>query len=279
MDEITRRLGGEEDTYKVYTKEEADERDIDYVYWKEAQPGDWAITDDDYVGQCYDSKEYTGNKGRTRPFKTFTFARKWVSDSSDLFYEARKEKEAWAYSAPTTWDEKEARTSRVDRMAEVMVQMMLSDQPIDWHKLGLAYRTDEKIPEATVKRLVKNKHIRKVIKEKLREELQDQDVNEADVISKFEEAYRVAKDKGQPNAMIRVAENYREMLDMSPDKEESTQELEYNISTEELLDDEERQEELNAKESRTSERAITEGDRPVEEDERGNKASAEVGER
>lgn len=34
---------------KVYSKEEADEQGIEYVRWVDAEAGQWAITDDDYV--------------------------------------------------------------------------------------------------------------------------------------------------------------------------------------------------------------------------------------
>lgn len=45
-------------TYPVYTKEEAKQQKIDYVPWKEANQGDYAISDDGYVSECYGKKEY-----------------------------------------------------------------------------------------------------------------------------------------------------------------------------------------------------------------------------
>ena len=39
--------GDEESTsYRIYKKVEADKQDIDYLYWKEANAGDYAISDD-----------------------------------------------------------------------------------------------------------------------------------------------------------------------------------------------------------------------------------------
>ena len=44
-------------TYKVYTKEEAETNNIEYKPWNEAREGEWGITDDNYVSQCYSSKQ------------------------------------------------------------------------------------------------------------------------------------------------------------------------------------------------------------------------------
>ena len=43
--------------YKVYTKEEADTNNIEYKPWNEAREGEWGITDDNYVSECYSSKQ------------------------------------------------------------------------------------------------------------------------------------------------------------------------------------------------------------------------------
>ena len=54
--------GDEESTsYHIYKKVEADKKDIDYLYWKEANAGDYAISDDNYVAQVISKREYTSN--------------------------------------------------------------------------------------------------------------------------------------------------------------------------------------------------------------------------
>ena len=44
-------------SYKVYRKNEADNEKINYKYWKEAQEGDYAISDDEYVSQIITKPE------------------------------------------------------------------------------------------------------------------------------------------------------------------------------------------------------------------------------
>ncbi|OUT92305.1 MAG: hypothetical protein CBB96_09425 [Gammaproteobacteria bacterium TMED36] len=57
-------------TYKVYTKEEADTNNITYKPWNEARQGDWGITDDNYVSECYSSKKTKTNYNLRFPVGT-----------------------------------------------------------------------------------------------------------------------------------------------------------------------------------------------------------------
>jgi hypothetical protein len=50
--------------FEVYTKEEADERGIRYVYWKDAEIGDMVLTDDDWVGLCLNVHRYPYGDGK-----------------------------------------------------------------------------------------------------------------------------------------------------------------------------------------------------------------------
>ena len=61
MDYITRKLkvnDWNDVTYVISTKAEADERGLDYKYWKEAKKGDFCISDDGYVSDVIDRKKY-----------------------------------------------------------------------------------------------------------------------------------------------------------------------------------------------------------------------------
>ena len=37
-------------TYKIYREDEATEQELEYKYWKDADTGDYAISDDKYLG-------------------------------------------------------------------------------------------------------------------------------------------------------------------------------------------------------------------------------------
>ena len=44
--------------YPVYTKNEADSKDITYLHWQQANAKQWALTDDDYVAKVISKKSY-----------------------------------------------------------------------------------------------------------------------------------------------------------------------------------------------------------------------------
>ena len=54
--------------YRVYTKSEADKEGIKYIDWKKAQIGQWALSDDGYVGQVIKRKTYITKASLTKDF-------------------------------------------------------------------------------------------------------------------------------------------------------------------------------------------------------------------
>ena len=63
MDTLKRKVNNRNQVYKIYTAEEADKLNITYLHWKEAHIGDYALSDDGYVGKCIGRKTYTDKKG------------------------------------------------------------------------------------------------------------------------------------------------------------------------------------------------------------------------
>ena len=68
MDTIRRRIGGKMRKFNIYTQDEADKKGCLYIEWKHADEGDYALSDDGYVGECLSRKVYTDKKGRTKTF-------------------------------------------------------------------------------------------------------------------------------------------------------------------------------------------------------------------
>ena len=52
MDVIKRRVGGKMRTFNIWTQKEADDKGYFYIEWKHANEGDYALSDDGYVGDC-----------------------------------------------------------------------------------------------------------------------------------------------------------------------------------------------------------------------------------
>lgn len=220
MDLITRRFGGVKQDYPVYTQEEALEEGLGPVYWKEATVGDWAESDDGYVGRCMKHATYEDKDGGERAFITLVYARAWISENATIYYEERKEKGAFSATSAKTWVELEAGKTRTKQMANLLAEMMVVGK-IDYQVLGRAYRDDQERPDLTVKRLLKQEIIQEMVQEKLRQKLKDEGVEEEDVIQMFTETFEAAKELGQTATMARVAENMAKMLAMEPDKKKA----------------------------------------------------------
>ena len=45
-------------TYKVYRREEADKNNLNYKYWREANEGEYGISDDNYVAKVISKSVY-----------------------------------------------------------------------------------------------------------------------------------------------------------------------------------------------------------------------------
>ena len=84
---IKRRINGKTKLHRVYTKAEAAEKGLAIIYWKEAEVGDWAYTDDNYVAKCYDRKDYTDKHGNTKTFVKLTCGVGWASRFSKILFE------------------------------------------------------------------------------------------------------------------------------------------------------------------------------------------------
>lgn len=59
--------------YIIYTKDEAKLAKIPYIFWQEANQGEYALTDDDYVAKIIKKKEYEDKQGRNSWYYRFAF--------------------------------------------------------------------------------------------------------------------------------------------------------------------------------------------------------------
>ena len=59
--------------YIIYTKDEAELAKIPYIFWQEANQGEYALTDDDYVAKIIKKKEYEDKQGRNSWYYRFAF--------------------------------------------------------------------------------------------------------------------------------------------------------------------------------------------------------------
>ena len=230
-DKIIRKINGVKKTYLVYSKDEADKDSLEYKHWKEVEPGDYAITDDDYVAVCIGKKIYTDKQKRKRAFIKLSCGVGWVSKNTELLYEPNRDFGLYSQVKPDYWVNKEIRSTRFKNTVTAYVEQLLSDTGVNWDILGNIYRPEQRIPAATVRRLFKQQEVREVIEEKLKEILTSKGITQELVLDLHLEAIEVARGKLDPSNMLRATENLMDLLEMKPGKKITTESVEFGISS------------------------------------------------
>ena len=232
METIERRIGGKNQEFTVYPKDEAPVR---AVYWKDAHEDDWAITDDKYVGKCLSRKNYTDSQGRVKTIVKLTCGVQWVTGSSRLLYIPNREAGIYSMVKPKPWQERESKKKRTKNVVSAYVGQVMGGNKVDWDKLGTIYRPDQKIPRATVKRLFKQEVIKDMVEEKLMEIMNSKGIDKSFVLDTILKAIAIAEEKQDVSNMLRAAENFVDMLEMKPNKKITTDTLEIDM-TNQIMD-------------------------------------------
>lgn len=211
METIQRKINGKPTEYPVYTQAEADELGIEYVPWRDAHKDDMALSDDGYVGVCLSRHVY--RKSPANAFINICYGRSWRR-SNNLSFIERKKVGVYSQTAARTWDNYEARRIRTKLFVRALVDMYMRYQRIDWQMLGEIHRPDQKKPEKYARKLANNPEVNKMIRVEIQKVLAARGIDEDAVIDLFSDAVEIAKKNKQPAPIIRVAENYSDMLKM-----------------------------------------------------------------
>tara|TARA_R110000824_G_scaffold215674_3_gene402245 strand:- start:1697 stop:2482 length:786 start_codon:yes stop_codon:yes gene_type:complete len=231
MDRLVRRIGGMNKTFLIYKQKEADDEGISYTHWKEANAGQYALTDDKYVGKCVGKKEYYDKQGRCRTFIKLCCGVGWVGKASTILYEANKEFNMYSQVKPDYWVRKEIKSTRFKNAVTAYVAQLLSPNAIDWDVIGDIYRPDQKTPAATVRRLFKQQEVREVIEDKLKSKLAEKGITQEMVLDLHLESIEMSRVKRDPSNMMRVTESLMDLLEMKPGKRIVTETMEIGLSS------------------------------------------------
>jgi hypothetical protein len=219
VDELTRNLKTGTRTFRIYTKDEADELKIPYKPWREVGVGDWALSDDGYVAECYVRKDYEGHLGKVNTFLRLAFGAYWTTAESKCVYMERKVTGDYSSTRPQPWGEREARRPIVKQIVKMYVAMWLRGKGIDWKKLGLMYRKDQKLPDATARRLFRQPEIREMVNKELKKIFTENGVDEKYVLELYKGVVDKAVEKEQLQTILRVADTLADMLHMTSESQ------------------------------------------------------------
>ena len=195
--------------YSIYTKEEADNEGIKYKYWKEADVGDYALSDDQFVAVVIQRKKYEGNNGVHNYYIRLPFG--------------------YAFHSPKYPTQKLKAGGRVSNQTlSGKPQLEVRKVSTNWKNLALAYSTcfnmdlaidivfdnATKSQRRTYKRWMRTQEFKSMTRDELKGVLDEKGYGESDVIDLLSKGMKMAKDKGDVTNFLRVVENIQDMLGM-----------------------------------------------------------------
>ena len=151
---------------------------------------------------------------------------------------------------PRTWQERESGKTRTKNAVNAYVSKIFAGKKVDWNEIGTIYRPDEKIPAATAKRLFKEKVVKNMIEEKMKEVLSEKGIDRGFVLDTIKKAINIAEEKEDPSNMLRATENLVDMLEMKPNKKITTDTLQIDM-TNQIMDNIETEEKKMVAEHKT----------------------------
>ena len=229
--EILKRYDGSK--HEIYSHEEALQKGFNVKHWMESKAGDWAVTDDGFVGKCI-SRAPMGN-GKY-DFVRLAHGVGISHGKMKINYLKNREYNCFTALKPRPWVEREAAKNRTKNAVDAYVTQVLSNDPINWEVIGKIYRKDQPRPDLTVRKLFKQERIKLMVKEELAKVLTSKGITQEMVIDLHNEAIEIAKGKGDVGNILRAAENFMDLLNMKPDKKITTERIELGV-TNKILDE------------------------------------------
>ena len=204
-------------TYTVYRKEEAEEKGIEYKHWREAEQGDYAISDDDYVSKVITKKTYVAENGRASIYLRFAWGYTFFNPkyaSKKLVVAGRKTNVTFTGKS---YIEVQAGQDKMKNLAQMFALKPDYDLAIEW-ALGAVTQSQRR----KWKRTMKSEVFKKMVREELQNLLSEHGLTEKYTLDLLEDAISVAKDKKDVPSMMRAVENLQDMHGMKEKYMEKT---------------------------------------------------------
>ena len=225
MYEITRRFkkppfNGSPHEFTVYEVDEAQRHGIIYVSWREGQPGDWIETDDGYIAEIISRTTYTTREGKKRDFVKASFADFWVPGNKSLKFKTRMLEKRWGGSGKS-WIEHEIRRTRTKNAVTAYVAFVIAGKKPDWYQIGVIYRSDQKDPAASARRLFRQQKVQTMAADRIREIIIGEGIDERAVLKMLKQTFDEAKKNGHTAVMRHIAKDFAELIGLTADRIQS----------------------------------------------------------
>ena len=192
-------------TYRILKKEEADNEKLEYKHWRQAEEGEYGISDDNYVAKVISKSIYKPTSIYVRyPYGYTFFNPKYTS----VQLKASGRKSNTTISGKTNW-EVLSNGQKMKNLAMVYAQTMDYDKAIE-HVLDNP--TDKQ--KIMWKRRMKKEKFKDMVREELQKLLQEHGLTEAYTLELLEETIKKAKAKGDVTNLMRAVDNLQDMHGM-----------------------------------------------------------------
>ena len=219
-------------TYTVYRKEEADKEGIEYVYWKMANMGQYAISDDNYVAKVINRKEYPSNHDKDNIYLRFP----WGYTFFNPKYASKKLK----VSGRKTNTTMSGKPMLEVKSKQDMMKNLAKAYSVTWdYNIALDMVLGSYTPTEFKKwkRMMKTEVFDKMIKEELADLLTDHGLDKTYTLDLLAKVIAMAEDKKDVTNLMRAVENLQGMHGMKEKQLVKTTEKLEAISNTKLIDE------------------------------------------
>ena len=219
-------------TYNIYRKEEADKEGIKYVYWKMADVGEYAVSDDDYVAKVINKKEYPSNHNKNNIYLRFP----WGYTFFNPKYDSKKLK----VSGRKTNTTMTGKPMLEVKSKQDMMKNLAKAYSVTWdYNLALDMVLGSYTPSEFKewKRRMKTEVFEKMIKEELADLLSDHGLDKTYTLELFAKVIEMAQDKKDVTNLMRAVENLQGMHGMKDKQLVKTTEKLEAVSNTRLIDE------------------------------------------
>ena len=219
-------------TYSVYRKDEADEKGIEYVYWKMVQPGGYGLSDDNYVAKCIKRKAYPSNHNKDNVYLRFPWGY--------TFFNPKYASKKLNVSGRKTNTTMSGKPMLEVKSKQDMMKNLAKAYSVTWdYNLALDMVLGSYTPTEFKKwkRMMKTEVFEKMIKEELADLLTDHGLDKTYTLDLLAKVISMAEDKKDVTNLMRAVENLQGMHGMKDKQLVKTTEKLEAVSNTRLIDE------------------------------------------
>ena len=215
-------------TYKIFKKKEADSDNLPYKYWREANEGEYGLSDDDYVAKVISKSIYKP----TSIYVRYPFGYTFYNPS----YTSTKLKASGrlcnnTISGKPQW-EVLSKGQTMKNLAMVYAQTMDYNKAID-----CVLENPSNMQKVTWKTRMKKEKFRDMVRDELQALLKEHGMTEEYTLDLLEATIKTAKAKGDVTNLMRAVDNLQDMHGMKDKNQVKTTEQIEAVSNTKLIDE------------------------------------------